>query len=130
MLYGFFTSLCLFCTEELDFRQLECTNIYVYFPNSARCAYALIFGVKMSLENDFRNAAQDIHDLAERPTDRELLQLYALYKQAITGDVTGKRPGMLDIKGRKKYDSWKSLKGMSKEQSMQEYIDLVKDLTS
>ena len=35
-----------------------------------------------------------------------MLELYALYKQATTGDVTGDRPGMMDLRGRAKYDAW------------------------
>ena len=54
-----------------------------------------------------------------------LLELYALYKQATTGNATGDRPGMLDVKGRAKYDAWAKRKGMTKDAAMQAYIDLV-----
>ena len=54
-----------------------------------------------------------------------LLDLYALYKQATVGNTTGDRPGMLDVKGRAKYDAWAKKKGMSKDAAMQAYIDLV-----
>jgi acyl-CoA-binding protein len=54
-----------------------------------------------------------------------MLELYALYKQATTGDVTGARPGMLDVRGRAKYDAWAKRKGTSKDAAMQAYIDLV-----
>lgn len=54
-----------------------------------------------------------------------LLDLYALYKQATVGNTTGDRPGMLDVKGRAKYDAWAKRKGMSKDAAMQAYIDLV-----
>lgn len=54
-----------------------------------------------------------------------LLELYALYKQATTGDVAGSRPGMMDLKGRAKYDAWSKRKGMTKDAAMQAYIDLV-----
>lgn len=54
-----------------------------------------------------------------------LLELYALYKQATTGDVGGDRPGMMDLKGRAKYDAWAKRKGMTKDGAMQAYIDLV-----
>ena len=55
----------------------------------------------------------------------QLLELYALYKQATSGDVSGSRPGMMDLKGRAKYDAWQKRKGMSKDAAMQAYIDLV-----
>jgi diazepam-binding inhibitor (GABA receptor modulator, acyl-CoA-binding protein) len=54
-----------------------------------------------------------------------LLDLYSLFKQATSGDVSGSRPGMMDIKGRAKYDAWQKRKGMSKDAAMQAYIDLV-----
>jgi acyl-CoA-binding protein len=53
-----------------------------------------------------------------------------LFKQATSGDVGGSRPGILDIKGRKKYDAWTDQKGQSKEASMKAYIDLVAELSS
>ena len=77
-------------------------------------------------------------DLAQRFTDAQakikpvtglgndvMLDLYALYKQATTGNVSGDRPGMLDVKGRAKYDAWAKRKGMTKDAAMQAYIDLV-----
>lgn len=54
-----------------------------------------------------------------------LLELYALYKQATAGDVSGSRPGMMDMKGRAKFDSWAKRKGMTKDAAMQAYIALV-----
>lgn len=54
-----------------------------------------------------------------------MLDLYALYKQASTGDATGSRPGMLDIKGRAKFDAWAKHKGMTKDAAMESYIALV-----
>jgi len=54
-----------------------------------------------------------------------MLDMYALYKQATVGDAKGDRPGMLDIKGRAKYDAWAKHKGMSKDAAMEAYITLV-----
>jgi diazepam-binding inhibitor (GABA receptor modulator, acyl-CoA-binding protein) len=54
-----------------------------------------------------------------------LLELYALYKQATAGDVSGSRPGMMDIKGRAKYDAWAKRKGTTKDAAMEAYIALV-----
>jgi acyl-CoA-binding protein len=55
----------------------------------------------------------------------QLLDLYALYKQATSGDVSGSRPGMMDLKGRAKYDAWAKKKGMGKPAAMEAYIALV-----
>jgi len=54
-----------------------------------------------------------------------LLDMYALYKQATVGDVSGSRPGMLDLKGRAKYDAWAKQKGTTKDAAMTAYIAVV-----
>jgi acyl-CoA-binding protein len=54
-----------------------------------------------------------------------LLELYGLYKQATTGDVSGGRPGMLDLRGRAKYDAWAQRKGMTADAAMTAYIAVV-----
>ena len=54
-----------------------------------------------------------------------LLDLYALYKQSTSGDVRGDCPGMLDVRGRAKYDAWAKRKGISKDAAMEQYIALV-----
>jgi acyl-CoA-binding protein len=54
-----------------------------------------------------------------------MLELYAFYKQATAGDVSGSRPGMLDVKGRAKYDAWAKHKGKTKDAAMEAYIALV-----
>ena len=57
-----------------------------------------------------------------------MLDLYALYKQATAGDISGGRPGFTDIVGRAKYDAWAKLKGTAKEAAMRDYISLVERL--
>ena len=54
-----------------------------------------------------------------------MLALYALYKQATAGDVSGDRPGMLDVRGRAKYDAWAKHQGLAKDAAMEQYIALV-----
>ena len=81
------------------------------------------------LQARFETAAQEAKQLPERPDDDTLLKLYALYKQATMGDVSGKRPGFTDFVGRFKYDAWAKLRGTAKEEAMGAYIDLVESLT-
>ncbi len=78
-----------------------------------------------TLQSQFETAAQAAMQLPARPDNETLLKLYALYKQGKAGDVTGKRPGMLDMVGRAKYDAWAGLKGISRDVAMQAYVDLV-----
>ncbi|XP_077382306.1 acyl-CoA-binding protein-like isoform X2 [Festucalex cinctus] len=79
---------------------------------------------------EFEKAAEDVKNLKTRPSDQELLDLYGLYKQANVGDINTNRPGMLDMKGKAKWDAWNSRKGMSKEAAVSAYIALTKELIS
>ncbi len=80
------------------------------------------------LTEKFEQATEEVQKLSQRPDNETLLRLYALYKQGVKGDVSGKRPGFMDFVGRAKYDAWKELEGMSQEEAKQKYIELVKEL--
>ncbi|WP_343607532.1 acyl-CoA-binding protein [Roseateles sp.] len=82
----------------------------------------------MSLKDQFDAAVADSKTLPERPDNQTLLKLYALFKQATTGDVEGDRPGMTDFVNRAKWDAWKTLEGKTSDEAMQDYIDLVEGL--
>jgi acyl-CoA-binding protein len=41
----------------------------------------------------------------------DMLEMYGLFKQAKVGDNTTAKPGILDPKGRKKWEAWTSKKG-------------------
>jgi diazepam-binding inhibitor (GABA receptor modulating acyl-CoA-binding protein) len=79
----------------------------------------------MALAEDFQAAVSSSQSLTRRPSNEELLELYALYKQSTDGDVSGDRPGGFDFKAIAKFDAWTEKKGMSKEQAMQKYVELV-----
>ncbi|UZJ54012.1 hypothetical protein CBS101457_003332 [Exobasidium rhododendri] len=53
----------------------------------------------------------------------EKLALYSLYKQATDGDVKVKRPGMLDMLGRAKWDAWAKRKGYASQDAKQLYVE-------
>lgn len=76
----------------------------------------------------FEQAQKDVKTLTKRPSNDDLLALYSLFKQGAEGDVSGARPGMLDMVGRAKYDAWAKLKGTAKDAAMQKYVDKVKSL--
>ena len=80
------------------------------------------------LQAQFEKAAQEAQRLPKKPDNETLLRLYAYYKQATAGDVTGKRPGFMDMVGQAKYDAWTKVKGLSKDAAMQAYVDLVTKL--
>jgi acyl-CoA-binding protein len=76
----------------------------------------------------FDKAVTESKQLPEKPDNMTLLKIYALYKQATEGDAEGKRPGFGDMVGRAKFDAWAALKGKSKDDAMQEYVDLIESL--
>lgn len=83
----------------------------------------------MSTENDlFEAASSAVKSLASRPDDNTMLQLYALYKQGSSGDVSGDKPGFFDFVGVAKYEAWEKLRGTSPEDAQSRYIELVRKL--
>jgi len=82
----------------------------------------------MALPEDFNTAVLQSKELPSRPSNEDLLQLYALFKQATEGDVSGDRPGGFDFKAIAKFDAWSERKGTSKEAAMQQYVSLVERL--
>ncbi len=79
----------------------------------------------------FDTAAKAIKDSANsniKMTDDELLQIYSLYKQGSSGDNTTEKPGMLDFKGKAKWDAWTKLKGKSKDAAQHEYVELARNI--
>ncbi|KAM4626421.1 acyl-CoA-binding protein [Discoglossus pictus] len=77
---------------------------------------------------EFEKAAEEVKGLKSTPSDEEMLNIYALYKQATVGDVNTARPGMLDFKGKAKWDAWEKKKGLTQEDARSQYIKLVEDL--
>ena len=78
----------------------------------------------MELNEAFESALDRAKKLPHQPNE-VLLDLYGLFKQATEGDVSGEKPGMFDFKGAAKYDAWERRRGMSKDEAMQAYVDLV-----
>jgi diazepam-binding inhibitor (GABA receptor modulating acyl-CoA-binding protein) len=79
----------------------------------------------MELQQQFEAAVARSKELTKRPSNEELLSMYALFKQASEGDISGDRPGGFDFKAIAKYDAWAELKGKSKDNAMQDYISLM-----
>ena len=76
----------------------------------------------------FEQASVAAKSLPERPDNDMLLQLYALFKQGSSGDVSGDKPGFFDFVATAKYEAWDQIKGLSQDDAKQQYIDLVKNL--
>uniref|UniRef100_A0A671M1B2 Acyl-CoA binding domain containing 7 n=1 Tax=Sinocyclocheilus anshuiensis TaxID=1608454 RepID=A0A671M1B2_9TELE len=61
--------------------------------------------------------SMDVKKVKTRPTDEELLDLYA----------STKKPGITELKRKAKWEAWNSRKGMSNEDAMNAYISLAKE---
>jgi len=83
----------------------------------------------MELKQLFEQAAADSKSLPEKPSNEVLLQLYSLYKQGTEGDVNTEAPSNpFDFVNKAKHNAWSELRGKTKEEAMQQYIDLVDKL--
>ncbi|XP_046750627.1 acyl-CoA-binding protein homolog [Diprion similis] len=79
----------------------------------------------MSLDEKFQSAAAAVKSLTKRPTDDELLELYAFFKQGTEGDNNTPKPGLLDLKGKAKWNAWDSKRGTSQDAAKEAYIKFV-----
>ena len=78
--------------------------------------------------DSFTDAKQKVEELYKRMDNKTIRKVYAYYKQATEGDISGKRPSALRFRDRVKFDAWSSISGMSKEDAEAAYIELVNDL--
>jgi acyl-CoA-binding protein len=82
----------------------------------------------MDLQSEFNKALVEAKSLPAQ-SNEVLLQFYSLYKQATEGDNTTEKPSnFFDIAGIAKYNAWEALKGMTKEEAMKKYCNLVHEL--
>jgi len=81
------------------------------------------------LKTQFETAKEAVKNLPERPDNDTLLRLYALFKQGSEGDAHGEKPGFFDFVGNAKYEAWEKLKGMSRDEAMTKYVELVNRLS-
>lgn len=81
-----------------------------------------------NLTEQFEAAQLKVKTLTEKPDNSELLDLYALFKQATEGDNNTDEPGMFDVKGKFKWKQWDGKRGMSSAEAQKAYVDLVETL--
>lgn len=79
---------------------------------------------------DFQAAVAAVPALTQDPGNDTKLRLYALYKQATEGDVQGKRPGFTNPVGRAKHDAWAAVQGTDSDAAKDQYVEVVRGLTS
>jgi diazepam-binding inhibitor (GABA receptor modulating acyl-CoA-binding protein) len=81
------------------------------------------------LKKKFEKASKDVLKAKKDPGNDLKLRLYANYKQATEGDVSGEKPGAFDFVNRAKYEAWAKLKGTPADKAMEDYIKLVDRVT-
>ncbi|NP_001135696.1 enoyl-CoA delta isomerase 2, mitochondrial [Xenopus tropicalis] len=81
-------------------------------------------------QEDFEKAQSNLKLLKNDPGNEVKLKLYALFKQATQGPCNVPKPGMLDFVNKVKWDAWKSLGSLPKDDARQSYVELVSSLVS
>ena len=74
-----------------------------------------------------KKVEESVEEMKGLSNDKQL-EVYSLFKQATVGDVNIERPGMLDPKGKAKWDAWDGRKGMSKEDAEKAYVELIGEI--
>lgn len=77
------------------------------------------------LDAQFEAAVASVAAMTTDPGNEVKLRLYALYKQATVGDVSGRRPGFTNPVGRAKHDAWASVAGLPAEEARRRYVEAV-----
>ncbi|WP_375479075.1 acyl-CoA-binding protein [uncultured Jatrophihabitans sp.] len=75
------------------------------------------------LDAQFAQAQADVKTLTSKPSNDDLLTLYALFKQSTAGEASGaKKPGRFDLVGKAKYEAWTQVAGTSADEAKTRYI--------
>jgi len=80
-----------------------------------------------NIEVKFNEKVTEVKTL-KNITNENKLYLYKYYKQSTIGDINTERPGFFDFVGKTKWDAWNEIKGLSKKDAMQKYIQKVEEL--
>lgn len=80
------------------------------------------------LEATFSRASGYLQGLAATLSTEKLLYFYARYKQACEGPCNTGKPGFFDFKGKQKWEAWKALGNMTKEDAMTEYVKGISEI--
>ena len=81
------------------------------------------------LDAQFEQAQADVKTLSSKPSNDDLLTLYALFKQSTAGEASGaKKPGRFDLVGKAKYEAWTKVAGTPADEAKTRYIAEVQRL--
>ena len=81
----------------------------------------------MDIKAEFDKAVSIVHSTKSNAntklTDNDKLDMYKYYKQATVGDCNISEPWSIHFEAHAKWKAWNSIKGMSTEEAMQEYVN-------
>lgn len=83
--------------------------------------------IEGEVEALFNKAASYLQTLASSLPQDKLLHFYARYKQATEGPCNIPKPGFFDFKGKQKWEAWKDVGDMSKNDAMKEYVSAMRE---
>lgn len=83
---------------------------------------------KSNLENKFNMSCILVKTLVKPPSDKELLYLYGMYKQATIGNCNVEEPTKLNMKQHAKWEAWNINKDIEKSVAMAFYIGKVDEI--
>ncbi|KZZ91307.1 Acyl-CoA-binding protein, ACBP [Ascosphaera apis ARSEF 7405] len=78
----------------------------------------------------FKRAVEESRKLKQQPSVEEMLELYAFFKQGSQDPPFNpdNKPGMFDLKGKKKFQAWEAIQTMDPETAQHKYVELVERL--
>ena len=83
---------------------------------------------KSNLENKFDMSCMLVKTLVKPPSDKDLLYLYGMYKQATVGNCNAEEPSKFSLKQRAKWEAWNMNKDIEKSVAMAFYIGKVDEI--
>ena len=76
------------------------------------------------MTKEFEEAAKKVRNAdPNKLSNEQKLSLYALYKQATDGENHRPEPSKISVSDHAKWDAWKKLGAMSKEEAQKKYIE-------
>ncbi|KAK4157315.1 putative fatty acid binding protein [Chaetomidium leptoderma] len=79
----------------------------------------------------FQKAVVDSKKLTSKPSNDDLLEIYALYKIGTGEDIEkAAKPGMFDLKGKAKYNAWQKAvdDDLTPEQAQEKYVAKIEEM--
>uniref|UniRef100_A0A6V7L4E5 Acyl-CoA-binding domain-containing protein 6 n=1 Tax=Bracon brevicornis TaxID=1563983 RepID=A0A6V7L4E5_9HYME len=80
------------------------------------------------LEERFNKAANHLQSLVSNLDSGQLLTFYGLYKQATAGVCDISKPNWYQVQAKQKWEAWKNLGDMKRDEAMEKYISILTDL--